>query len=74
MLHQSDMAKLYVFEATETVIKKSKEIIGHIAEGQDQTNLLKSIHRLCRYKNFPDIIGLKNRIADKVITENGYCF
>jgi len=74
MTHQTDMAKLYVFEATETVIRKSKETIGNIAEGEAQTNLLKSVHRLCRYANLPDVIGLKNRIADKVISENKYCF
>jgi hypothetical protein len=68
------MAKLYVFEATETVIRKSKETIGNIAEGEAQTNLLKSVHRLCRYAYLPDVIGLKNRIADKVISENKYCF
>ena len=74
MTHQMDMAKLYVFEATEIVIKKSKEIIGNIAEDTAQVNLLKSVHRLCRYTNLPDVIGLKNRIADKVIAENKYCF
>ena len=74
MTHQTEMTKLYVFEATETIIRKSKETIGNIAEGEDQINLLKSIHRLCRYKHLPDVIGLKNRIADKVISENNYCF
>tara|TARA_B100002019_G_scaffold289239_1_gene304437 strand:+ start:414 stop:2210 length:1797 start_codon:yes stop_codon:yes gene_type:complete len=74
MTHQMDMAKLYVFEATEIVIKKSKEIIGNIAEDTAQVNLLKSVNRLCRYTNLPDVIGLKNRIADKVIAENKYCF
>ncbi len=74
MKHQVDMTKLYVFDATETVIKKSKETIGNIAEGVAQVNLLKSVHRLCRYNNLPDVIGLKNRIAEKVIKENQYCF
>jgi alkylation response protein AidB-like acyl-CoA dehydrogenase len=74
MTHQTDMAKLYVFEATETVIRKSKETIGNIAEGEAQIRLLKSVHGLCRYKDFPDVIGLKNRIAEKVISENNYCF
>jgi hypothetical protein len=55
-------------------IKRSKEIIGNIAEGDAQLNLMKSVHRLCRYDQLPDIIGLKNRIADKVIKENKYCF
>jgi len=72
--YQADMTKLYVFEATEIVIKKSKETIGDLAEGNAQVNLLKSVHRLCRYANLPNVIGLKNSIADKVIKENKYCF
>jgi hypothetical protein len=72
--HQMDMAKLYLFEATETTQRKAKEIIGNLAEGEAQTNLLKSVHRLCRYDQLPDVIGLKNRIADAIIKENKYCF
>ncbi|MDA9597271.1 acyl-CoA dehydrogenase family protein [Flavobacteriaceae bacterium] len=74
MRHQIDMTKLYVFDAIETVNRKSKETIGNIAVGDAQVNLQRSVHRLCRYKNLPDIIELKNRIAGKVIEENKYCF
>ena len=74
MEHQIDMTKLYVFDATETVNRKSKETIGNIVSGDAQVNLLKSVHRLCRYQSLPNVIGLKNRIADKVIQENKYCF
>ena len=34
MLHQSDMAKLYVFEATETVIKNLKKLLGILLKGK----------------------------------------
>ena len=74
MKHQIDMTKLYVFDATETVNRKSKETIGNIAVGDAQVSLLKSVHRLCRYKNLPNVIELKNRIAEKVTKENKYCF
>ena len=72
--HQIDMTRLYVFDAVEITIKRSKEIIGNIAEGDAQLNLMKSVHRLCRYDQLPDIIELKNSIADKIIKENKYCF
>ena len=71
---QIDMTKLYVFEATEIVLKKSKETIGNITDGEAQINLIKSVNRLCRYKSLPDVIDLKNRIADQLIKENNYCF
>ena len=74
MTSQKDITKLCVFEATQTVIRKSKEIIGNIADGEAQINLIKVINDLCQYSSLPDIIGLKNRVADKVISENKYCF
>ena len=72
--YQTDMTKLYVFNATITVISKSKEVIGNISEDNEQLSLIKSVHRLCKYDKLPNIISIKNRIADKVIAENQYCF
>ncbi len=74
MTHQIDMTKLYVFNATEIVINRSKEIIGNISEGKVKVDLLKSVNNLCRYEDLPNVIALKNRIADKIIKENKYCF
>ena len=74
MTFQSDMSKLYLFEATEIVLKKAKEIIGNISKGEAKKSILKGVHRLCKYVDLPDIISLKNRISDKVIKENKYCF
>ena len=74
MKYQIDMTSIYVFEATEIVIKSSKELIANISKGNEQLNLMKSVHRLCRYDQIPDIISLKNRVADRVIAENQYCF
>ena len=54
--------------------KSSKELIANISTGDEQLNLMKSVHRLCRYDQIPDIISLKNRVADKLIAENQYCF
>ena len=72
--YQCDMSKLYLFEATDLIQKKAKEIIGNISKGEAKKTLLKGIHRLCRYEDLPDIISLKNKIAEKVISENKYCF
>jgi hypothetical protein len=56
------------------VLKKAKEIIGNISNGEAKKSILKGVHRLCKYVDLPDIISLKNRISDKVIKENKYCF
>lgn len=74
MKHQIDMTKFSLFETSETVNKKSRETIGNIAEGDAKVNLLRSAYYLCRYQNLPNVIGLKNSIAEKVIQENKYCF
>ena len=72
--YQIDMTRLYVFEALEITLKSSKEIIANITKESEQINLIKSIDRLCRYEQLPDIIDLKKRVANKLIAENSYCF
>ena len=74
MKYQIDMTSIYVFEATEIVIKSSKELIANISTGDEQLNLMKRVNRLCSYDQIPDIISLKNRVADRVIAKNQYCF
>ncbi len=72
--YQIDMTSIYVFEATEIVIKSSKELIANISKGNEQANLMKRVQRLCSYDQIPDIISLKNRVADRLIAEKQYCF
>ena len=72
--YQIDMTSIYVFEATEIVIKSSKELIANISKGNEQVNLMKRVQRLCSYDQIPDIISLKNRVADRLIAEKQYCF
>ena len=72
--YQIDMTSIYVFEATEIVIKSSKELIANISRGDEQVNLMKRVQRLCSYDQIPDIISLKNRVADRLIAEKQYCF
>ena len=67
------MTKLYLFEATEIILKKSKEIIPSICVSEKTENLKKNIEKLCTY-SAPDVIELKTKIADKIISENKYCF
>ncbi|MAV80224.1 MAG: acyl-CoA dehydrogenase [Flavobacteriaceae bacterium TMED171] len=72
--HQINMTQLYVFDATEIVISKSKETIGNIAEGDAQTKLMESLHIITKYDRLPNVLDLRNKIADKIIMENSYSF
>lgn len=72
--HQIAMAKLYLFNAVEKVNAKGKEAIISFAQSDEQRMMLMGLKRYTKYTNFPNIVELRNAVADKVIEENGYCF
>jgi len=71
---QIKMTQLYLYEANEIILKKSKDIIYSISEGNEKSELLSLIKKTCIYKSCPNIFGLKTEIANKIINENKYCF
>ncbi len=71
---QIAMAKLYLYNAVSIVEKNGKESIISFAEGDEQRMLLMGLKRYVKYTNYPDIVDLRRDIAEKVKTENKYCF
>ncbi|MBW2938152.1 acyl-CoA dehydrogenase family protein [Aureisphaera sp. CAU 1614] len=71
---QIAMAKLYLYNAVSIVEKNGKESIISFAEGDEQRMLLMGLKRFVKYTNYPDIVDLRNLIAEKVTAENKYCF
>ena len=71
---QIAMTKLYVYKAVEIVQMKGKEVIVSFTDGDEQKGLLMGLKRFTKYYEFPNVIGLRNTIADKLKTENNYCF
>lgn len=71
---QIAMAKLYLYNAVSIVEKNGKESIISFAEGDEQRMLLMGLKRFVKYVNYPDIVDLRKEIAEKVKTENKYCF
>ena len=69
---QIDITKLYIFEAQNIIHKKSTEIIARVASGQEKRKLLAVMKKNCSYSEYPDIINLKNEIADSFIKQNSY--
>ena len=58
---------------TQNIIhKKSTEIIARVASGQEKRKLLAVMKKNCSYSEYPDIINLKNEIADSFIKHNSY--
>ena len=72
--YQIEMTKLYVYEASQITLKKSKDIIISIYDNQLQEELLAKIKELVSYEENPNIFNIKKSIADKLISENKYCF
>lgn len=71
---QIAMAKLYLYNAVSIVEKNGKESIISFAEGDEQRMLLMGLRRFVKYTNYPDIVDLRNAIAEKLKSENKYCF
>ncbi len=71
---QIAMSKLYLYHAVDIIEEKGKESIISFAEGDEQRMLLMGLKRFTKYTNYPDIVDLRNEIAEKVKKESKYCF
>jgi alkylation response protein AidB-like acyl-CoA dehydrogenase len=72
--NQIYMTQLYLYQAVDTIQSKAKQVIISSSEGDEQSGLLMGLKRFTKYYEFPNIIDLKNKIADQLKSENKYCF
>ena len=72
--YQITMSKLNLFNAIEKITSKAKEGIVSFSEGDEQRMMLMGLKRFTKYANIPNIVALRTEIADKVASENQYCF
>lgn len=71
---QIAMAKLYLYNAVSLTEAKGREGIISFAEGDEQRMMLMGLKRFTKYQNYPNVVALRNVVADKVKAENKYCF
>ncbi|WP_339839092.1 acyl-CoA dehydrogenase family protein [uncultured Flavobacterium sp.] len=71
---QIAMAQLYLYHAVDIINQKGKEGIVSFAEGDEQRMMLMGLKRFTKYTNMPNVIGLREKIAAKLIAENKYAF
>ena len=71
---QIAMAQLYLYHAVDIINQKGKEGIVSFAEGDEQRMMLMGLKRFTKYTNMPNVIGLREKIAAKLISENKYAF
>jgi len=71
---QINMTKLYIYEACQIVLKKSNDVVNSIIDLKSQDKVHSSIAGKLKYSKNPNIFELKTKIAEKIISENRYCF
>jgi alkylation response protein AidB-like acyl-CoA dehydrogenase len=71
---QIAMARLYLYNAVDIINRKGKEGIVSFAEGDEQRMMLMGLKRFTKYANYPNVVALRNTIAEKLKAENNYCF
>jgi alkylation response protein AidB-like acyl-CoA dehydrogenase len=71
---QIAMSQLYLYNAVDIITKNAKEGIVSFAEGDEQRMMLMGLKRFTKYMNQPNVVALRNKIAEKVSAENKYCF
>ena len=72
--YQVAMSQLYLYQATEKITTKGREAILGFAEGDEQKALLMGLKRYTKYVEYPNVIALRNKVADKVAEDNSYDF
>ncbi len=71
---QIAMSQLYLYNSVDIIASKGKEAIISFTEGDEQRMMLMGLKRFTKYSNMPNVIALRNSIADKLAAENKYCF
>ena len=71
---QIAMARLYLYKAVDIVNQKGKEGIASFATGDEQRMMLMGLRRFTKYTNMPNVVELREIIANKLVTENDYCY
>lgn len=71
---QIAMAKLYLYHAVDIIDTKAKLAIISFADGDEQRMMLMGLKRFTKYQNMPNVVGLRNLIAEKITTEQKYPF
>lgn len=68
------MTQLYLYHAVDIISLRAKEGIAAISEGDEQRMMLMGLRRFSKYTNLPNINALREVIAQRLVSENQYCF
>lgn len=71
---QIAMTQYYLYQASKIIQARAEEGISSFAEGDEQRIMLMGLKRFTKYVNMPNIVGLRDLIADQVTAANKYPF
>ena len=71
---QISIAKLVLYNAVNKAQIFGKEAINYFSTGDENRMMKMGLKRFTKYTNEPNVISLRNTIADKITKENKYCF
>jgi alkylation response protein AidB-like acyl-CoA dehydrogenase len=71
--HCLDIMRTYLFDAADKINKSGKDAINAFAEGDEQRMILMGLKRFTKAEPF-NTKDARRRIADKMISENKYCY
>jgi len=71
---QIAMGSLYLYRAVDIVQRKAKEAIVSMSEGDEQRMMLMGLKRFTKYANYPNVIALRNTVAEQVKQARAYTF
>jgi len=63
-----------LYKAVDIVNLRGKEGIASFSEGDEQRMMLMGLKRFTKYTNLPNVVALREKIAEKLVAENTYCF
>ena len=71
--HYVDIMRTYLFDVADRVSKCGKDAVNSFADGDEQRMILMGLRRFTKAEPF-NTKEARRRIADRMISENRYCF
>jgi alkylation response protein AidB-like acyl-CoA dehydrogenase len=71
---QIAMSQLYLYNAVKIVQARAEEGVSSFTEGDEQRMILMGLKRFTKYTTLPNVIALRNTVANTVTNANTYPF
>lgn len=71
--NQLDMMQVYIYDAADVINKAGKDAINSFVEGDELRIMQMGIKRFTKQQSF-NMKDARRRVAEKLITENKYCY